>query len=76
MSPAAKLRTLGRAGRRTGALVLVTEDKAAFFQVIGRNLDCHPVAGKSLDPVLFHPSGRVRDELVTVIELNAVAGVG
>jgi hypothetical protein len=75
MSSPAKLRALGRPGRGTGALVLVTEDQASFFQVIGRNLDYHAVAGKSLNPIFLHPSSRVGDEFVTVIELNAIAGV-
>jgi hypothetical protein len=75
MSAPAKLGTLGRAGRSTGALILVTKDQAPFFQVVGRNLDCHAVAGKSLDAVLFHPSSRIGNELVTVVELNTVAGV-
>jgi len=75
MSPPAKLRALSRPGRGTSALVLVTKDQAPFFQVIGRDFDCHTVAGKSLNPVLFHPSSRIRDEFVTIIELNAVAGV-
>ena len=75
MSATAKLRALGRAGRRTGALVLVPKDQTPFFQVIGRNLDSHTVAGKRLDSVFFHPSRRIGDELVTVVELNAIAGI-
>jgi hypothetical protein len=75
MSAPAKLRTLDRAGRGTGALVLMAKDQTPLFQVIGRNLDCHTVARKRLDSVLFHPSSRIGDKLMPVIELNAIARI-
>jgi len=76
ISPPAKLGALRRTRRGTGALVLVTEDEAPFLKVVGRNLDGHSIAGEGLNPVLFHPSGRVRDKLMTIVELNAIAGIG
>src|SRR5579862_5035262 len=71
VSPPAELVALRRAAHRSGAFVLVTEDQSPLFQIIGRDLDRHPVAGQRLDAVLFHPPRRVGDELMAVVELNA-----
>src|ERR1700686_2778338 len=60
----------------TRTLVLVTEDEPALFQVVGRHLDRHPVARQRLDPVLFHLAGGVGDDLVSGIELHAIACIG
>src|ERR1700730_13935790 len=57
-------------------LVLVTEDEPAFFQVIRRHLDRHPIARQRLDPVLLHLAGGISDDLVSCIELHAVTCVG
>src|ERR1019366_4759468 len=65
--------TRGSAAR---TLVLVTEDEPAFFQVIGRHLDRHPVARQRLDPVLLHLAGGVGDDLVSGIELHAITCIG
>src|SRR3954454_24711283 len=59
-----------------GALVLVPENQAALLQVVGRHLNGHSVARQRLDPVLFHLAGGVGDDLVTGIELHAVARIG
>src|SRR5580692_10139197 len=75
-SPPAELVALRRAAQRSGALVLVPEDQSPLFQVIGRDFDSDPVAGQGLDAVLFHPSGRVGDELMAVVELNAETRIG
>src|ERR1700722_14624353 len=78
--PAAKLagrrRTTRRAATATRTLVLVTEDESAFFKIIWRHLDRHPVTRQRLDPVLFHFAGGVGDDLVSRIQLDAVAGIG
>src|SRR5258708_12042529 len=63
-------------GPATRALVLVTEDQAAFLQVIGRHLDRHPIARQRLDPVLLHLAGGVGDDLVSCVELHAVTCIG
>src|SRR5664280_3818792 len=60
----------------TRTLILVTEDEAAFFQVIWRHLDRHPIARQRLDPVLFHLAGGVGDDLVSGIELHAITCIG
>src|ERR1700736_2178345 len=57
-------------------LVLVTEDEPALFQIIWRHLDRHPIARQRLDPVLLHLAGGGGDDLVSGIELHAVAGIG
>src|SRR5574340_1187858 len=48
----------------------------AFLQVVGRHFNGYPVARQRLDPVLFHLAGGVGDDLVTGIELHAVARIG
>src|SRR3984893_6165448 len=57
-------------------LVLVTEDEPALLQIIRRHLDRHPIARQRLDPVLLHLAGGVGDDLVSGIQLHAVAGIG
>src|SRR5258708_8407312 len=56
--PAAELAARRRAARScaatAGTLVLVTEDEPAFFKIIGRHLDRHPISRQRLDAVLFH----------------------
>src|SRR6516225_7035456 len=80
--PAAKLAALRRAALSTSGtaaartLVLVTEDEAALFQIIGRHLDCHPVTRQSLDPVLLHLAGSIGNDLMSRVQLDAVAGIG
>jgi len=74
-SPPPELIALRRAADGCGSFVLVAEDEPAFFQVVRRYLDRHPIAGQGFDPVLFHFAGGVGDEDMTVIELNALAGV-
>src|ERR1700688_4418948 len=74
-SALAKLLAHGRAPADTGALVLVPEDEAALVEIIGRHLDRDAVAGESLDAVLLHLAGRIGDDDVSGIELNAVARV-
>src|ERR1700730_9552551 len=73
---AAWLCTARTSATATRTLVLVTEDEPAFFQVIRRHLDCHPIARQRLDPVLLHLAGGVGDDLVSCIQLHAVTCVG
>jgi hypothetical protein len=75
-SAAAKLRVLRRPTDRTGAVILMTKHEASLFQIVGRNLDRDPIAGKGLDPIFLHSAGRVGDQLMAVIETNPEAGVG
>jgi hypothetical protein len=76
--PAPELTSGWRAAWRSTALpfVLVTKDQPAFFQVVGRHLDRHPIARQRLDPVLLHLAGGVSDDLVSGIELDTVTRVG
>ena len=76
MSPSAELIALRGAADHTGSLVPMTKDQSSLLQIIGRYFDRYPVPGKRFYPILFHPSGGVGDEGVSVIELNAIAGVG
>jgi hypothetical protein len=75
-SAAAELRVLRRATDRTGALVLMAKHEPSLFQIVRRNLDGDPIAGKGLDPIFLHSAGGVRDQLMAVIEANPKAGVG
>jgi hypothetical protein len=67
---------LRRPGARSGTFVLVTENQSPLVEIIRRHFDCYSVTGKRFDPVLFHPPGRIGDDLMTPIELNAISGVG
>src|SRR5690242_21038734 len=51
-----ELASTGRcSARRTArALVLVPEDQASLFEIVGGHLDRDAIAGQRLDPVLFH----------------------
>src|SRR3984957_12089019 len=71
---AARRCTTRSAAART--LVLVAEDQPALLKVVGRHFDRHPIARQRLDPVLFHLAGGVGDDLVSCVELHAVACVG
>jgi hypothetical protein len=66
---------LCRTTHRRRTLVLVTEDQSPLFQIIRRYFYCNAIPGEGLDPILFHPSGRVSDELMIVVELNAITAV-
>src|SRR3954470_18002877 len=79
--PATKLPTSRRSAsrRRAGGgwpLVLVTENEPAFFQIIGRHFDRNTVACQRFDPVLLHFPGSIGNDLVSGIELHAIARVG
>ncbi len=67
---------LRRATDRAGALVLVAEDQTAFFQIVRRDFHRDPVARKGLDPVLLHSAGRIGDQLMAIIKVNAETCVG
>src|SRR6516225_2586791 len=62
--------------RAGGTLVLVAENQPTLFEVVGGHLDRDAVAGQGLDAVLFHLAGGVGHDLVTCIELHAVARIG
>jgi hypothetical protein len=70
-----ELLALRRPVARRGALVLVAEDQPALLEVVWRHLDGDAVARESLDAVLLHLAGRVGDDFLPRIKLNAVAGV-
>jgi hypothetical protein len=71
-----KLVTLRRTAQRSGAFVLVAKDQSSLFQIVGRYFYRHAIPGQGFDPILFHSSGGVGDKLMSVVELNAVTGVG
>src|SRR5438128_684728 len=62
-----------RRARRRRALVLVPEDDAALVEIVRRHLDRHPISRERLDAVLLHAPGRVGDDRVPVVELDAKA---
>ena len=53
----------------------MTKDHSSFVKIIGRYLNRHAVSGEGLDPILFHSPGRVDDNHVASIKLNAIAGI-
>ncbi|MNU04666.1 hypothetical protein D3C72_2491710 [compost metagenome] len=54
----------------------MTERDAALGQVVGRQLERDLVAGQDADVVLAHLAAAVGDQLVAVVERDAVARVG
>jgi hypothetical protein len=74
--PPPELIPLRRTAYCGGPFLLMAEDQAPFLQIIRRYFHGHSIASEGFDPVLFHFSGRVGDELMSVIELNAVTRVG
>jgi hypothetical protein len=58
-----------------GTLVLVPEDQATLFEIVGGHLDGDAIAGQRLDPVLFHLAGGIGNDFVPGIELHPIAGV-
>src|SRR5262245_34227160 len=48
----------------------------SLSEIIGRHLDQNLIAGKHPDPVLAHPSRRMGDDLVIVLEFHPEGGVG
>src|SRR3954447_5781884 len=73
---AAALSGTRRSAHPARTFVLVAENQPALFEVIGRHLYRHAVARQSLDAVLLHLAGGVGDDLVSGVELHAVARVG
>src|SRR6478609_4053476 len=56
--------------RTAGTLVLVAENQTTLFEIVGRHLDGHAVAGQRLDAVLLHLAGGVGDDLVSGVQLD------
>ena len=71
-----KLVTLRRTAQRSGAFVLVAKDQSPFFQIVGGYFYRHTIPSQGFDPIPFHSSSGVGDELMSVVEPNAVTGVG
>src|ERR1700688_3492717 len=72
---APELLPLRRPAGRSGALVLVAEDQPALLEVIRRHLDGDAVARERLDAVLLHLAGRIGDDHLSGVELDAIARV-
>src|SRR4051812_32858230 len=58
-----------------GALLVAVGDAAAV-EVVGRELDLHPVAGQDADVVAAHLAGDVTEDLMVVVELDLEHRVG
>lgn len=54
----------------------MAERDAALREIVGREFQGHFVAGQNADVVLAHLAVGVRDEFMTVVKLDTVAGVG
>ena len=54
----------------------MAERDAALCEIVGREFQGHFVAGQNADVVLAHLAVGVRDEFMTVVKLDTVAGVG
>jgi hypothetical protein len=75
-SPPPKLVTLRRTAQRSGAFLLVAKDQSPLFQIVGGYFYRHTIPSQGFDPIPFHSSSGVDDELMSVVEPNAVTGVG
>src|SRR6185437_16694376 len=69
-SPKRELTASGITGRASAAGHEAIGD-ATLGKVVGRELDEHFVAGQHADAVLAHLAGRVAEDLMTVLELDA-----
>jgi len=80
MDVRAKLRRSIPAARRAAAGrcagLDVAERDAPFAHVVGREFERHLVAREDADVVLAHLAGGVGDQLMAVVQRDAVAGVG
>src|SRR5918911_172568 len=66
--------TIPIAASRAAGLALAVDDPAAP-EVVGRDLDLHPVARVDADPVAPHLAGGVAEGLVAVVEGDLVHAV-
>jgi hypothetical protein len=57
-------------------LVLVAVDDPTSIEVVRRDLDADPVSGEDADAEAAHLAGEVREDGVTVLELDAEHRVG
>jgi hypothetical protein len=60
---------------RSGSFILVSKYQSPLFRIVRRYLHRHAIARQRLDPVSFHPAGGIGNELMDIIELNAVSGI-
>jgi hypothetical protein len=67
----------GGASRRAApaAVVAVAEADAAAAEIIGRDLDDHPVADAGADAKLAHLARHIGEQLMLVVEHDAVVAV-
>src|SRR5580693_5840778 len=65
--------TAARSCRWQGSATISLEavGDATFGEVVGRHFHQHLVAGKDADAILAHTAGRVGDDFVLVLELDA-----
>jgi hypothetical protein len=74
--PTPELIALWRPANRSGSFILVAEYQSPLFQIVRRDFDRHAIARECLDPVLFHSAGGIGNEPMSIIEFNAISGVG
>src|SRR6185437_10849294 len=67
--------SLARGGDRAAAFDMAERDPS-LGQIVGRKLERNLVARNDTDVVLAHLARAVRDELVAVVERDAIAGIG
>src|SRR5688572_23112465 len=63
------------AARTRSGFGLVAKHHPAFFKIVRGHLDRHAIARNRLDPVALHAPGRIGDDLVPIVELDAEPAV-
>src|SRR3954447_6422282 len=71
----ARRRTPGCPGAAR-TLVRVPEDRPGLLPIVGRHLDCRPVACQRLDTILLHLARCVGDYFMAGIELDTIPRIG
>ncbi len=75
-SPPPELIAPRRTRARSGSIGFVAEYHSPLVQIIGRYFDRHAIPSQSFDPIPLHSSGGIGDELMSIVELNAITSVG
>ncbi len=57
-------------------VLLETIGDSTTVEIIGRQFNCHPIAGKNLDVVHAHLAGDMRQDLVPIFQLDLEHCVG
>lgn len=73
--PGTPRRSTARRGRRSGAIIPMTEIDTPLRQVVGGHLYGDPIARQNADAILLHTTRRVRQYFMSTFQGDAKTGV-